>query len=136
MITRFFICRVNYLYHLIYTHLYHIYSHVWLRYDFQIPAWEGIVTIRSSKRHCWRSKQLFWHLCRKENTVNFYMHPQSISGVTFISTPITQFYVEMISFVAIYIFSSNSVTYIKPQTIHSINVAVVYDYYRKQGHVL
>ena len=117
LITQIFICRVNYLYHLIYTHLYHIYFHVWLRYDFQIPAWEGIVTIRSSKRHCRRSTQLSGQLYRRENTVNFHMHHQVISDVTFISTPITQYYVEMILFVAVYIF-----TYIKPLTIHSINV--------------
>ena len=59
LIRRIYICRVNYPYHLIYIYLYHIYFPEWLRYDFQIPAWVGIVTIRTSKRHCRRSTQLF-----------------------------------------------------------------------------
>ena len=100
MIARIFICRVNY--YLIYTHLYHIYFHVWLRYDFQIPARERIVTIRSSKRHCRRSTQLFGQLYRRENIMKFHMHHQVISGVTFISTPTTRDYVEMILFVDVY----------------------------------
>ena len=97
------------------------------------------VTLRTSKRHWWRSMHMSGQLYRRENTVTFHMHSKVIRCVSYSTTLITQDYVEMILFVAVYIFSSNTVTYFKPQTIHSINVsrvAVTYDHCRKQGHIL
>ena len=58
------------------------------------------VTLRTSKRHWWRSMHMSGQLYRRENTVTFHMHSQVIRCVTYIynyiTTLITRDYVEMI----------------------------------------